>query len=70
MKKTIHKYVRLVIFYNTRGLSVYINGEIRCVYLINLSLRADGLTIGSSDRYDSFNKLEKTSFTESHMPDV
>ena len=57
-------------FYSTRGLSVYMNGKIRCVYQINLSLRADELTIGRSDRYDSFNKLEKTFFTESHMPDV
>ena len=46
------------------------NGKVRCVYQINLSLSVDELTIGSSDMYDSVNKLEKTSFTESHIPDV
>ena len=46
------------------------NGKARCVYQINLILRVDELSIGSSDKYDSGNKLEKTSFAESHMHDV
>ena len=46
------------------------NWKLRCVYMINLNIKADELTVGSSDRYDSFNKLEKTSFTEYHMHDV
>ena len=46
------------------------NRKLRCVYLININMQEDELTVGSSDRYMSFNKLEKTSFTESHMPDV
>ena len=46
------------------------NGEVRCFYLININGKADELIVGSSDRYDSVNKLEKTSFTESHMPDL
>ena len=52
------------------GLYAYMNWELRCVYLIGLSVKVDELTYGSSDRYHSVNKLEKTSFTESHMPDV
>ena len=52
------------------GLSVYMNRKLRCVYPINQSSRADELTMGSSDRYGSFNKLEKTSFTESHIHNV
>ena len=52
------------------GLYVYMNGKVRCFYQINLILREDESTIGISDRYDRFNKFEKTSFTESHMPDV
>ena len=46
------------------------NGEVRCVYLINIKGKADELIVGSSYRYDNVNKLEKTSFTESHMPDI
>ena len=46
------------------------NRRLRCVYLINLSMRADEYTVDSSDSYDSFNKLEKTSFSESQIPDV
>ena len=46
------------------------NWKLRCVYLININGKADELAIGSFDRYDSVNKLKKTSFTESHMPDV
>ena len=37
-----------------------------CTYLSNLSMRADELTFGNSDRYDSFNKLENELFTESY----
>ena len=50
MTKTINKYGILVHIYSTRGLSVYMNGKVSCVYQINLSLRVDELTIGSSDR--------------------
>ena len=46
------------------------NGKVSCVYQINLRLMVDELTIGSSNRYDNVNKLEKTSFTEPRMPDV
>ena len=49
---------------------MYMNEKVRYIYQINLSLRVDELAIGSFDRYDSVNKLKKTSFTESHMPDV
>ena len=39
------------------------NNKLRYTYLTNLSIRADELNVGSSDRYDSFNKLGNKSFT-------
>ena len=63
MTKTIIIYVRLVVISNTRGLYVYTNCKLHCIYLTIISVRTDELTVRSSDRYDSFNKLGKKLFT-------
>ena len=70
MTKTIHIYVRLVVIYNTKGLYVYTNSKLHCINLTIISVGTKELTVGSSDRYDSFNKLGKKLFTEAQGPDI
>ena len=49
---------------------MYINSKLRCTYLTNLNMRTDESTVGSSDRYDSFNKLIKKLLIEYIGPEV